>query len=142
MGQIRERRLVMDGSVCEDAHSFQDPNVQTAADARANGKQQCPIFSECMYGNELNRRRIRCAAIFGQKVARYALEDGHSVEVEMEAFREEAFSTSNGEIAGFAFIDPYIDPSIEITNPDKAAAAVAGWANIVLYGPTQTEQVA
>jgi hypothetical protein len=134
MAQMREQKLVMDGSVCEDAHSYEDPNVRTANDARAKGKKRCPVFEECMHRNMLDRRRIRCAAIFGQHVARYAMEDGTSVEVEMEAFRKDAFSSGNS-VANFGFIDPYEDPDSVITDHAEATAAVERWAKTVLYVP-------
>jgi hypothetical protein len=129
MAGPREQKLIMEGSVCEDAHSYQDPNVKTIADARARGRVRCPNFNACVHGNDLDKRNTRCAAKFGQEVAKYALIDGTSIEVEMEAFKEEAFkSTLKG------FIDPYIDHERIIIDEDEATAAVRHWANIVMLG--------
>jgi hypothetical protein len=130
----REVELIQDGSVCEDAHSYQDPNVQTASDARAKGKQRCPVFDECMYGNMLDRKQIRCAAKFGQQVARFTLEDGTDVGAEIETFKNEAFSPDNS-VGHFGFIDPYENPTNEVTDPEKATEMVEDWANTIIYGP-------
>lgn len=130
MAQQRERRLVLDGAVCQDAHSYMDPDVRTAADAKAKGPKRCPIFDECMHDRVLDRRGVRCAAIFGQHIARFAIEDGSSIDEEIEAFRAEAWQEQTG-----GFIDPYIDPEVVIDDPDKAAEAVADWARTILYGP-------
>jgi hypothetical protein len=133
MAGPREQKLIMEGSVCEDAHSYQDPNVKTIADARARGRVRCPNFNACVHGNDLDKRNTRCAAKFGQEVAKYALIDGTSIEVEMEAFKEEAFkSTLKG------FIDPYIDHERIIIDEDEATAAVRHWANIVMLGEVAT----
>jgi hypothetical protein len=119
MAEPRERGLILNGSVCEDAHSYQDPNVRTTADARAKGRIRCPNFNACMYGNDLNKRNTRCAALFGQEVAKFALQDGTSIETEMETFRDEAYtSTLKG------FIDPYVDHERIILDEDEATATV------------------
>lgn len=130
---MRETRLITDGSVCEDAHSYLDPNVKTASDARAKGRIRCPVFNECMFGNMLDKRNLRCAARFGQEVAKYAMMDSN-VAAEMQDFRREAFPPG---LQGF--IDPYKDPENIITDKDEASAAVEEWANTILYGPEKPE---
>jgi hypothetical protein len=130
MAEMRERRLVMDGSVCEDAYSYQDAGVRTAADARARGKQRCPYFQECMGSRALDTRNIRCAARFGQEVAKFVLTDDTSVDAEMADFRKQAWQERHN-----GFIDPYEDPDVIIIDRDEAALSVEGWAKTILYGP-------
>lgn len=134
MSEIRERKLVMDGTVCEDAHSYQDPEVKTASDARARGKERCPIFNACMFRDELDKRRVICAARVGQEVARNTMRNGTSVESEMKTFRAEAHSPRSST-ADFDLIDPYKDPDDVVSDRGQVAESVEGWADTVLYGP-------
>lgn len=136
MASSREKALVMNGSVCEDAHSYQDESIKTVEQARANGKQPCPLFDECMNRGMFKNRRVRCAARAGQTVAKYAVGDDIEVATEIEGFRRDAFSDRN-PVADFGFIDPYDNPERVVTNPGEATEMVENWANIVVHGSTQ-----
>lgn len=132
MPQVREKRLIMDGSICENAYSFMDPSVQTAADARRKGTQRCPQWGPCASG-QLVRDGLVCTAHLGITMARCVVKDGTTIEEELNELRaSEVFdpATSNG------FINPYGEEPLEPVTEDEAKTTmVEDWANLILFGP-------
>ena len=52
-------------------------------EVRQRGRMPCPRLQQCLQKN------VRCAMRYGIEIARNALKEGHSVEVEMRTFRRE-----------------------------------------------------
>lgn len=132
MPRIREARLINDGSVCENAHAYEDPSVTTAAQANAKGRQRCPLWDPCASGNLQRRDRMLCTASVGQVMARAILE-GSSIEAEVEELQASPFLKPGS----FRYIDPYSENPTENaeTDTEKGKSMIVGWAETILYGP-------
>jgi hypothetical protein len=124
---MRDRQVITDASVCENAHALRDPSVQTVSDIRAKGIKRCPVFDRCMTGTLLGPDKLNCIPTQGQNVARYAAEGGVSVVAEMSDFRKAPFFSPPSK----GFIDPYDDPNKVVTDRDEICKAVEGWATAI-----------
>lgn len=123
---MREKRCVDDGSVCQNANSYLDPEVQTVADMRAKGNEDCPVFSKCRTG-AIERQKISCAPLMGIEVARFVLKQGNSVTDEIKTFKREIAKAGRK-----GFFDPYDDPEKVITDLDEGCQMVQKWAETIL----------
>jgi hypothetical protein len=127
----RENRLITDGSICEDAHSYADPAVKTASDAQAKGRKRCPMWGPCASG-QLNRKGLICSAHVGMQMARF-IANGGDLETESRDLQASPlFSSGNNQ----GFINPYGEnPDQAVTDPEDAHKLVVTWAKTILYGP-------
>lgn len=128
---MRKPDVIRDASVCQNAHAFMDPDVQTRQDVIKKGFVDCPLMEPCFSG-QLEGQKIKCSALLGQVIARRVALNGSNIDRETNDLRRAPIFPPDST----GFIDPYSDdPHRTVVDKEEAVKMVQDWAQTILEGP-------
>ncbi len=124
---MREKRLVQQGSVCENNLYADGP--QTVAEAQKAGTSRCPHFAKCQSG--LRPDGFQCVMMMGRIMA-VSMLDGSKLDAELAEFRD-AMKKQGWPPKGFVFSRDR-KKFVFLTDHKEILREIAVFAKVVLGG--------